>query len=182
MFWIQLHNSQEDFKEDLNRQMARQSRFLHYRIDDIRLDIVAIHEGRKWHRGIVTQVREDGTNMITLLDWGRIVEQPYFEIYLLEDRFHELEWQAIPCELAHTGSNAAKKTWPRRATELTKFLIERREGWISIVEHIKKETVLVTLEIKTENGNETKNLNDLLIDLGYVRHTEKALETLHPSI
>jgi len=49
MFWVQFHNSQEDFKElmeDLNRRMARRSRFLHYRLDNIRLDnIVAIHEG-----------------------------------------------------------------------------------------------------------------------------------------
>jgi len=186
LFWVQLHNSQEDFKElmeDLNRRMARRSRFLHYRIDDIRLDnVVAIHEGRKWHRGMVTQIRGDGTTVITLLDWGRIVERPYFEIYLLEDRFRELEWQAIPCGLAHTGPNPAKKTWPRRARELTKFLIERREGWISIVGHIEEEAALVTLEVKTESGNETKNLKNLLIDLGYARHTEKALETLHPSI
>jgi len=65
---------------------------------------------------------------------------------------------------------------------LTKFLIERREGWISIVGHIEEEAALVTLELKTENGNETKNLKDLLIDLGYARHIEKALDTLHPSI
>jgi len=47
MFWIQLHYSQEDFKElmeDLNRRMARRSRFLHYRIDDIKLDnVIAMH-------------------------------------------------------------------------------------------------------------------------------------------
>jgi len=65
---------------------------------------------------------------------------------------------------------------------LTKFLIEHCERWISIVGHIEEEETLVMLEVKIESGNETKNLKDLLIDLGYARQTEKALETLHPSI
>jgi len=126
-----------------------------------------------------TRRRDDHDHLVRL---GSNCRAPYFEIYLLEDRFRELECQAIPCGLAHTGSNPAKKKWPRRARELTKFLIERRKGWISIVRHIEEEAALVTLEVKTENGNETKNLKDLLIDLEYARHTEKALETLHPSI
>jgi len=52
-------------------------------------------------------------------------------------------------------------------------LIERREGWISIIRHIKEEAALVTLEVKIEIGNETKNLKDMLINLGYARQLNR---------
>ncbi|KYN40079.1 hypothetical protein ALC56_05486 [Trachymyrmex septentrionalis] len=102
LFWVQLDNSKEDFKdlmEDLVRRMTRRSRFLHHRVYDVYLDdMVVIQE----HRGIILQIRGDGTVSIDLRDWGRLVERRYSEIYILEDRFRELEWQAIPCTIAHT--------------------------------------------------------------------------------
>jgi len=53
--------------------------------------------------------------------------------------------------LAHTRPNPTKKTWPRRARELTKFLIERREGWINIVGHIEEEVTRSTRNFRSEN-------------------------------
>jgi len=52
--------------------------------------------------------------------------------------------------LAHTGPNPTKKTWPR-ARELTKFLIERREGRINIVGHIEEEVTRSTRNFRSEN-------------------------------
>lgn len=95
--------------------------------------MVAIREGRKWQRGILTQIRGDGTAVVALRDWGRIIERPCYDLYILEDKFRQLEWQTIPCALAHTGPDPAKKKWSRRTRQLTQFLMERHEGWISIV-------------------------------------------------
>ena len=94
LFWVQLDNSKEDFKdlmEDLARRITR-SRFLHYRVYDVRLDdMVVVQEGRRWHRGIVLQIQGDGTVSIGLRDWDRLMERRYSEICILEDRFRELE-------------------------------------------------------------------------------------------
>ena len=185
-FWVQLDNSKEDFKdlmEDLARRMTRRSRFPHYRVYDVRLDdLVVVQEGRRWHRGIVLQIQGDGTVSIDLRDWGRLVERHYTEIYILEDRFCELEWQAISCALAHTGPLQLRITWPRRARELIKFLIDRREAWINIIGDVEEEAAIVNVKIRTECGTETKNVKDILVDLGHAQHTEGLLEPVDPSI
>ncbi|XP_018369121.1 PREDICTED: uncharacterized protein LOC108765089 [Trachymyrmex cornetzi] len=144
--------------------------------------MVVIQEGRKWHRGVVLQIRGDGMVSVGLKDWGRLVERRHFEIYVLEHRYRELEWQAIPCALAHIGPYQPKDTWLRRARELTKFLIDRREAWISIVGDVEEEAAIVNLEIRNECGTKMKNVKDILIDLGHAQHTEGMLEPVEPSI
>jgi len=96
---VQLENQREDFQElleDLTRRMTRRGRCLRYRPDPILLgEIVAIRERKGWQRGIVTQLGEGDMVTIALRDWGRAIQRPYHDIYILEDRFRELEWQAI---------------------------------------------------------------------------------------
>lgn len=186
MFWVQLQNNQEDFKEmleNLKRRMLRRGHNLRHRHDALRLDeVVAVQEGRTWQRGIVTQIRGDATVEVALKDWGRTVERRGFETFILASQFRELEWQAIPCALAHTGPDPSRNMWPRRTKELTRFLVDRRDGWISIVGNIRGEAALVRLEIKNECGTEMKSLKNILIDLGHARHSERVLETVHPSV
>ena len=168
--------------EDLARRITR-SRFLHYRVYDVRLDdMVVVQEGQRWHRGIVLQIQGDGTVSIDLRDWGRLMERRYSEICILEDRFRELEWQAIPCALAHTGPLHLRNTWPRRARELIKFLIDRRETWINIIGDVEEEAAIVNVKIRTECGTEMKNVKDVLVDLGHTQHTEGMLELVDLSI
>ena len=65
IFWVQFQNSNENLLElieEFTRRMIRRMRFLpllsnHRYINEA----VAIKEGRKWHRGILTQIRGDGT-------------------------------------------------------------------------------------------------------------------------
>jgi len=57
---------------------------------------------------------------------SRIIRRPVCNMCLLEDRFRELEWQAISC-----GSLTLVRTrskWPWKARELAK-LLEKRERW-----------------------------------------------------
>lgn len=186
LFWVQLHNNQEDFKEmleNLKRRMMRRSQNLRLRHDTLSLDeIVAVQEGRNWQRGIVTQIRGDATVVISLKDWGRTIERPCFETFILANQFRELEWQAIPCALAYTGPDPSQNMWPRRTKELTKFLIDRRDGWISIAGNLRGEAALVRLEIKNECGTEIKSLKNILIDLGHAKHSERILETVRPVV
>lgn len=186
LFWVQLQNNQEDFKEmleNLRRRMMRRSQNLRLRHDTLNLDeIVAVQEGRKWQRGIVTQIRGDATVVITLRDWGRTIERPCFETFTLANQFRELEWQAIPCALAYTAPDPSRNMWPRRTNELTRFLIDRRDGWISITGNLRGEAALVRLEIKNECGTEIKSLKNILIDLGHAKHSERVLEAARPSV
>lgn len=177
LFWVQLLSYTEDFDDmldDLQIRMTRRGRLVHHRPNDIKPDeIVAVHDRRKWQRGVILSTHGDETATILLKDWARIIERPFCEIYQLEDRFRDLAWRAIPCALEHTGPCPIRRVWPRRARELLKFLIEQREGWISITRGIEEEAALVKLETKSECGGEMLNIKDILIKLGHARHTEK---------
>ncbi|EGI58069.1 hypothetical protein G5I_13861 [Acromyrmex echinatior] len=66
----------------------------------------------------------------------------------MEDRFCQLKWQGIPCGLAHTAPFSGT-SWPRKARDLTRFLINQQEGRMSILGIIKNETTLIKLEIRS---------------------------------
>lgn len=169
-FWVQLENSREDLEElveDLTRRMTRKARFLHLPPDHILPDeIVAIREGKAWQRGIVTRIERGDKVTISLRDWGRTIQRPMFEIFTLEDRFRELPWQAIPCGLANIEPVGSRKRWPRRVIELTKTLLERREGWIRIQGSVGDEAAIVNYEPKRESDDELRDLKEMLVRMG----------------
>lgn len=92
---------------------------------------------------------------VALKDWGRIVQRPIFEIYILEDRFRELEWQAISYALAHIKSIGNRTRWPHKAIKLTRLLLERQEGWIKIIKSVQKEAA-VDLQLRPESEDVMK--------------------------
>jgi len=92
-------------QDDATRTMSA----LPTRSDNARRDS---REGKGWQRGIVTQLGEGDMVTIALRDWGRAIQRPYHDIYILEDRFRELEWQAIPCGLGHIQPVGARTRWP----------------------------------------------------------------------
>ncbi|KYQ55615.1 hypothetical protein ALC60_05487 [Trachymyrmex zeteki] len=98
-------------------------------------------------------------------------------MHILEDRFRELNWQAIPCGLAHLCPVGARSRWPRRSRELTRLLLERRERWMRILRSIADEAV-ITLEPKHESEDEMSSLKELLISMGCAQHTEEMLPTI----
>ncbi|KYQ53906.1 hypothetical protein ALC60_05537 [Trachymyrmex zeteki] len=155
--------------------MNRKGHMLHHRPDRVIIgEVVAIQEHRGWQRGIITSINGDGTVAISLRDWGRNIERRLFEVHFLEDRFCQMEWQGIPCGLAHTAPFSGS-VWPRKARNLTKYLINQEEGRMSIVEIIGDEAALVKLNIRS--GGDAReyhqiNLKKTLISLGYTQHSD----------
>ena len=74
------------------------------------------------------------------------MERRLFEVHILEDRFCQLK--EIPCGLAHTAPFSGT-SWPRKARDLTRFLINQQEGRMSILGIIKNEAALIKLEIRS---------------------------------
>ncbi|KYN06858.1 hypothetical protein ALC62_02242 [Cyphomyrmex costatus] len=177
LFWAQLKTSNEDFRElleDLTRRMTRKGHMLRLLPDHIIVgEAVAIREGRGWQRGVITDV-----------DWGRSVERPCFEVYILEDRFRQMRWQGISCGLAYIAPFSGS-SWSRKAKDLTKFLINQQEGHISILRTVRDEGALVELKIRS-GGNAREyheiNFKETLIKLGYARHSDKLRTGSHPFI
>jgi len=99
--WVQLENSREDFEElleDLTRRMTRWARLLRHRSDHI------FPAGRGPRRKGMTERDRDpaGKGRSSYRRPARLRPcHPVYDIYILEDRFRELEWQAILCGLAH---------------------------------------------------------------------------------
>jgi len=184
--WVQLENQREDFEElleDLSRRMTRRGRCLRYRPDPILPgEICAIREGRGWQRGIVTQLGKGDMVTIALRDWGRAIQRPYHDIYILEDRFRELEWQAIPCGLTHVQPIGGRARWPRRANELTRLLLEKRLGWMRILDSVRDEAAVIALELKRESINEMGSLTDLLVGMGCAQYTDNKIAAATPGI
>ncbi|KYM98523.1 hypothetical protein ALC62_10764 [Cyphomyrmex costatus] len=185
-FWVHLNPTRrylEELLEDLTRRMTRKGRLLRHNPDHvIPNELVAVCEGRMWQRGIVVQ-RERG-NMVTvaLRDWGRIIRRPISDMHLLEDQFRELRWQAIPYGLAHICPVGLRTRWPRRSRELTRLLLERREGWMRILVSITDKAAVVTLELKRESEDEMSSLKDLLISMGCAQHIDEKIMSTLPGI
>jgi len=184
--WVQLENSREDFAdllEDLTRRMTRRGRLLRHRPDQVLPDeLVAVREGKGWQRGIVTHLGKGDLVTIALRDWGRAIQRPVCDVYILEDRFRELEWQAIPCGLAHVQPVGARPRWPRKAKELTKLLLEKREGWMRILGSVRDEAAVIALELKRESIDEMSSLTDLLVGMGCAQYTDKKIAAAIPGI
>jgi len=187
--WVQLENSREDFEEvfleDLTRRMTRRGRLLRHRSDHVLPnEIIAVREGKGWQRGIVIQLGTGDMVTVALRDWDRAVQRPYHDIYIyiLEDRFRALEWQAIPCGLAHIQPIGARSRWPRRAEELTRLFLEKREGWIRILGSIRDEAAIIALELKRESMDEMSSLTDLLVGMGCAQYTDSKIAAAIPGI
>ncbi|XP_018377811.1 PREDICTED: uncharacterized protein LOC108770628 [Trachymyrmex cornetzi] len=163
--------------------MARRGRFLRQNLDRILPDeSVAVREGKTWQRGVV--VRLESKNMVTvaLRDWGRIIQRPIEDMHVLEDRFRELNWQAVPCGLAHLCLVGARSRWPRRSRDLTRLLLERREGWMRIIRSIADESAVITFEPRRESEDEMSSLKNLLISMGCAQHTDDEIVPTIPGV
>ncbi|XP_024882294.1 uncharacterized protein LOC112461321 [Temnothorax curvispinosus] len=159
--------------KDLTRRMNRESEFLHLPPDQIVPETeVAVREGRRWQRGFVLQVERGDRVTVALRDWGRAVQRPMIEVYILEDRFRQLEWQAIPCGLGHIRPLEGRMRWTRRSIALTKRLVEKREGWIEIRRPVKDEAAIINFRARPESENETRDLAELLVQMGCTQHSE----------
>ena len=184
--WVHLDGTREDLDElveDLTRRMMRRSEFLHLPPDEIKPDTeVAVREGRRWQRGFVLQIERGNRVTVALRDWGRAVHRPMFEIYILEDRFRELEWQAIPCGLAHLRPLEGRTRWPHRSIALTRQLVEKREGWIKIRRPVRDEAAIIDFEARPMGDDETRDLARLLVQMGCAQHSDLEAVVAIPGI
>jgi len=157
----------------LARRIPRRGWQLRHRADHVKEgELVAVKEGRDRQRGFVTRHNRDGTALIALQDWGRTIERSICEVYLLEDRFRELLWQGILCGLDYTGPINGN-TWSQKVRDLTKLLLDRQEGWITILETLKDEAALVKMKVQSELKNNDVNLKKTLILVGYAQDYEQ---------
>ncbi|XP_018360152.1 PREDICTED: uncharacterized protein LOC108759292 [Trachymyrmex cornetzi] len=103
-------------------------------------------------------------------------------MYILEDYFRELNWQAISCGLAHLRPVGARSRWSRNSKALTRLLLRKRGGWMWILESIEDYAAIITLELKWESEDETSSLKDLLISMECALHTDAKMVPTIPSV
>jgi hypothetical protein len=119
---------------------------------------------------------------IALRDWGRVIQRSVFDLYILEDRFRERNWGAIPCGLNRIQPIAGRVRWPRRARELTRLLLEKREGWMEILQPVRKDAATISLELKCGSDEEMNNPRELLIRMGCAERAEEITKFAIPSV
>lgn len=110
---------------------------------------------------------------IELADWGRIVQQSIHQIYALDNQFRQLEWQAVPCILAHIKPVGPKKYWIRRHVELAKLLMDKRTGWMRIRESPSESTAVIDFGGKINAEDEIEDLRELLVRVGCAQHVHR---------
>lgn len=92
LFWVQIEHVQEDFEElieDLTRRIVWKNRFLRQRPHHIFLnEQIAVQVGKRWQKGIITQIDKDGIVTVALSDWNPATHLRDV-LYILEDRFRE---------------------------------------------------------------------------------------------
>lgn len=183
-FWVMLENGLEELTElieDLSHRMNRKSHLLHHRPDHVQPgELCVIREGRRWQRGIIERVQGD---LVTILlrDWGRTVVRPSAECYVLEERFREVRWKAIPCGLGYIKPVGIGTIWSDRVNLLTKHLIEGRSGSTQILGSHADEAAAVTFEAVRHTDDEINNLKDLLIQMGCAQSSDCMMLGLNDS-
>lgn len=172
LFWVHIENGAAEFAEmldELQRWMNRRWREIQYQPDKVDLEeIVAVREGNKWQRGMVTEV-DGGDVRIALGDWGRYIWRPHHQCYQLANRFREANWNAVPCGLAYVGPVTNTNRWPRKTIALTKTLAEGKRGWMNIQAHVNPNVAaFINLTISTPTGGDYE-LAQVLKQLGHLK-------------
>ena len=187
LFWVQLKNSEKDLQEmeeELAFRMVRRAQHLHCFPDTFYNNMnVAIRDFNSWHRGLVKRI-DRTTQMVQIIlgDWARIIWRPMNEVFILEDRFRELQWQAIPCGLAYTTPVQNTSVWQTETRHLCRILIEGHKGWMNIVHPFRKNAALVKLHAYAKYNNTGYNLRDTLIRLGHAKLHDKISADVAPNM
>ncbi|KAL6252036.1 hypothetical protein P5V15_015017 [Pogonomyrmex californicus] len=184
LFWIRLKTGESSLKElmeELGFRMNRKSSTLICWPHLVKINLaVAIKEGDIWHRGIVTAVgRIQGIARVALRDEGREVWRRFNELYILEDRFQELPWQALTCGLAYTGPTVPTLVWSKKIRALCQILAEEQEGYLKIIHPLPHSSSWL---FHTKNGYMQLNLRDALVNLGYARIDKRIAVNIYPSV
>ena len=158
-------------EEELTFRMARRSEYLHCFPEAFKNNLhVAVRDCNSWRRGLIKRI-DQTTKMvqITLGDWARIIWRPMNEVFVLEDRFCELEWQAIPCGLAHTAPAHDTSVWQTETRHLCRVLLEGHKGWMNILHPFRGRAALVKLYAFAKHSNTEYNFRDTLIRLRHAK-------------
>jgi len=121
-----------------------------------------------------------GRDMVMVALRDRVIRRPIINMYILEHRFREMNWQAIPSGLGPAGLKPSR----RKSRALTKTLLGKREKWMRILEPVKTcdAELRITLELRRENEDEMNSLQDLLIAMGCAQHTDAKIVPAIPGI
>lgn len=189
-FWVHLHNSARDFVElleELQLRMRLRRITLLMWPDRVREgEICAVDTGsdinNEWHRGIIIKDLGDGVVLVSLRDWGVMMQRRKHHLYTLEDRFRELPWQAIPCGLAYAVPATLEPYWPKKTNTMLRLLCERKREWMLIrgSAGTRNEGAYVDLKIKMENEGEIMYIRTLLKSLGYTRNAKEIKPETQP--
>lgn len=74
-----------------------------------------------------------------------------------------MEWQAISCALAYTGSTSIIESWSDKTNHLMKILTEGNEGEIRIIKPSGNDAAIVKLEVLNETGKSWLRMRDFLV-------------------
>jgi len=133
-FWVQLQSNEEAFKKlqiKLKCKMAISKRIME--IIEENQTVVVMYR-KLWQRGLISGIsKEKRIIQIHLKDIGKQIWLPSSKIYILEDEFKKLPWQAIACALAYTGSDPPASTWPNATKKFSCIIAEGCKGWIHVI-------------------------------------------------
>jgi len=176
LFWVKLKNGEGEINElleYLSIRMKRIGKNLTLPPDQVEIGThVAVKEGRRWQRGVVTEVTSHTDVTIHLRDWGRKIHRPKIDCCRLESRFKEQPWQAIPCGL-HGIRPTSLAGWTERDIRLTRAIIEKEWGSIRIKRGLNHEFAEVDFAIPGRREHCDRDLATALEEAGTAYKCEK---------
>jgi len=156
LFWVNIKSEEIEYAESIAYMTVRMNRIcnkMELPLNRVRIgELVVVREGQHWQRGIIAEI-EDAEDQIAikLRDWAYTVWRTRSECCLLEDRFRELPWQAIPCVLVGIIP-ATSKEWTKNDIDVAKLLFENQRGHITIRYSLSNEIAIVDF-IRARHNN-----------------------------
>jgi len=191
LFWVRLRNGEENLRDlltDLATSMDQKGRHLSLTPRQITEELlVATRYKNEWQRGEVVEVDlACGRALVTLGDLGLTRWIPSEDLYILEEQYQQLPWQAIACGLAHIAPPAPTNKWPQKTRALCRLLAEKEKGEMLFTYPLRPGAALVELDIHGPGDEEMApkifNLKEELIHLGHIRADQKITVDTFPAV
>lgn len=183
LFWVQLTACRHfpEILEELNWKMPRRHTWYFLRPDHVKKGLlVTIKDRQRWHRGIVTKVKNFKATVF-LGDEGRRVRLDTNRLYSLPPEFHKDRWAAIPCGLRSLRPVDAGTMWSRETTDLFRVLAEGKTGTIRIRKSIGGVAAYVDLTVPRTWDSYSGRVGETLIALGYADEGAEEVSSTPPA-
>ncbi|CAG9835960.1 unnamed protein product [Diabrotica balteata] len=177
-FWVYINDGK------LDKLMDDMQDFYHKHGDKYKVPKELIRKGLycasiifgEYHRGLVTEIMNNGKNKIFYIDYGTIRVDSN-ELYFLHNRFSELPAQTLRCRLTGIHPVIKGAAWSPECTIEFKSLTKKGK-FVAKISRIKWEDQILEVFLADVTSSPVFYINDRLVKHGHAVYVDQEQQTI----